>query len=106
MEDNCMILRICQLVTKKYCHGINSWDYDVSNGRCVAMMASGHDWNDYLGKAVACGFEYLLGTVFRVLEPKSIARTYTCLDCCPACTGKRQLDFLSLSQKLPWNREF
>jgi hypothetical protein len=68
-------------------------------------MASGLDWHDYVGKVVACGFEYPLGTIFHMLEPKKLAGRYTCLDRCPACTGKKQLDFLSITQQLPWNQE-
>jgi len=74
-------------------------------GKCESKMASGLDWHDYLGKVVACGFEFPLGTVFYVLEPERIAGKYSCLDRCPACTDNKQLDFLGLTQKLPWNQE-
>ena len=87
------------------CHTVNCWDYNISTERCESTMASGLDWHDYLGQTVACGFEYPLGTVFRVLEPEKLAGEYICLDRCPACTGTRQLDFLSPIQQLPWNQE-
>jgi hypothetical protein len=87
------------------CHTVNCWDYDLVEGRCKSLMASGLDWHEYVGEALACGFEYPLGTVFYVLEPERITGKYTCLDRCPACTDKKQLDFLSLTQKLPWNQE-
>ena len=69
------------------------------------MMASGLDWHDYVGRALACGFEYPMETVFRVFEPEKLAGKYPCLDRCPACTGKKQLDFLNLTQQLPWNEK-
>ncbi|MGB8212002.1 MAG: hypothetical protein WCE68_00455 [Anaerolineales bacterium] len=84
------------------CHTTNCFDYDVEAGRCRSPMASGLDWHGFIGKVVACGFEFPLGTVFRVLTPAKLAGEYICLDRCPACTGKHLLDFLSASQQLPW----
>ena len=96
---------VCANQENGVCHTVNCWEYNFMEGRCKSNMATGLDWHDYVGKAVACGFEYPLGTVFRVLEPKKLAGKYPCLDRCPACTGKNQLDFLSLTQQLPWNQE-
>lgn len=96
---------LCANQENGLCHTVNCWDYDVMEGRCRSTMASGLDWHAYVGKTVACGFEYPLGTVFRVLEPEKIAGDYPCLDRCPACTNIRKLDFLSRQQELPWNEK-
>jgi hypothetical protein len=96
---------VCANQEGELCHTVNCWDYDLADRRCRSLMASRLDWHDYVGKAVARGFEYLLGTVFCVLEPQNLAGKYLCLDRCPACTGKKQLNFLSLTHKLPWNQE-
>ena len=96
---------VCANQERGICHTVNCWEYNVSEGRCESTMASGLDWHEYVDRIVACGFEYPLGTVFHVLAPGKLAGTYTCLDRCPACTGKKQLDFLSLFQQLPWNEE-
>ena len=96
---------VCVNQVNGVCHTVNCWEYNVFDGRCKSAMATGLDWHNFIGRAVACGFEYPLGTIFRVLEPEKLAGKYTCLDRCPACTGKRQLDFLSLKQELPWNQE-
>jgi hypothetical protein len=100
-----MVNGVCANQENGVCHTVNCWEYNVFEGKCESKMASGLDWHGYVGKAVACGFEYPLGTVFRVLEPESMAGTYPCLDRCPACTGKNLLDFLSPTQELPWNQE-
>jgi len=96
---------VCANMERGICHTMNCWEYDVMEGKCKSRMSSGLDWHGYVGKVVACGFEYPLGTVFQVLEPEKVAGAYACLDRCPACTGKNQLDFLSLNQILPWNQE-
>lgn len=96
---------ICANQEKGMCHTINCWEFNVFEGKCESAMATGLDWHDYVGKAVACGFEYPLGTIFHVLEPEKLAGMYTCLDRCPACTSNNQLDFLSLTQELPWNQK-
>jgi hypothetical protein len=94
---------VCANQENGVCHTVNCWDYDVMEGKCKSKMASGLDWHAYVSKAVAYGFEYPLGTVFRVRKPAKIAGDYPCLDRCPACTNKRQLNFLNVIQQLPWN---
>lgn len=96
---------VCMNQENGVCHTVNCWDYLVMEGKCKSKMASGLDWHAYVGKAVACGFEYPLGTVFHVLEPEAVRGTYPCLDRCPACTEKKVLDFLSGEKRLPWNEE-
>ena len=96
---------MCAQQEGKLCHTVNCWDFDLLAGRCRSPMASGLDWREYTGKALACGYGYPLGTVFRVLEPAGLAGDYPCLDRCPDCTGKRLLDFVSLYQALPWQTE-
>ena len=96
---------ICANQDGALCHTVNCWDFDLLTGRCRSAMASGLDWREYIGKALACGYEYSLGTVFRVLEPASLAGDYPCLDRCPDCTSKRLLDFISAYQALPWQTE-
>lgn len=91
----------CANVTDGVCHTMNCWDWDIEAGICRSPMASGLPFESYYGKAVACGYEYPLYTVFEVTYPLEIAGSYTCLDRCPACTGKRQLDFLSHDWVLP-----
>jgi len=96
---------VCANQENGVCHTVNCWEYDVMEGNCKSKMATGLDWHDYIGQAVACGFEYPMGTKFQVLEPEKLSGIFVCLDRCPACTGKRQLDFLSLIQELPWNQK-
>jgi len=84
------------------CHTVNCFDYDLLAGRCRSPMATGLDWHQFLGRSVACGYEYPIGTVFHVITPAKLAGDHPCLDRCPACTGKKLLDFLSPFQQLPW----
>jgi hypothetical protein len=93
----------CKNVEDGICHTMNCFDYDLDAGECVSMMTTGLDWKDYFGKSVACGAEYPLYTIFRVITPMQIAGDYECLDRCPACTGKKILDFLSTVWTLNWN---
>jgi hypothetical protein len=81
---------------------LNCWDWDEELKECHSMMATGLDWRNYFGKSLACGAEFPLYTVFRVIHPLEIAGDYPCLDRCPACTGMRLLDFLDTGQRLPW----
>ncbi len=92
----------CINVENGICHTINCWSWDVVEGECISKMTSGLDWRDYYGKSVACGDEYPLYTIFRVIEPMVIAGDYECLDRCPYCTGKKVLDFLSNHWDLQW----
>jgi hypothetical protein len=80
----------------------NCWDWDAVEGVCRSLMSSGLDWRNYFGKSLACGEEYPLYTVFRVIHPVELAGDYPCLDRCPACSGLRVLDFLDTKQRLPW----
>lgn len=92
----------CKNIENGVCHTTNCWDYDLVKGECRSMMTSGLDWRNYFGKALACGSEYPLYTIFRVLTPTQLAGDYECLDRCPACTGKKILDFLSTEWTLNW----
>lgn len=44
-------------------------------GRCISRMASGHNWERFVGLACACPVEYPFGTRFIVQ-----GKTWTCLD--------------------------
>jgi hypothetical protein len=79
------------------------WDEDTKN--CVSTMASGLEWREWYGKALACDSQYPFWTIFRVVKPVSIRGDYICLDRGGLIEGTRYLDFLDTFQRLPWNNE-
>lgn len=86
--------------------GVNCAEFDISKNECMSFMASGLDWRDYWGIAIACPLEYPIGTRIYVIKPELISRYYMCLDYCPACTvDNRYIDFLDTELRLPWRSE-
>jgi hypothetical protein len=82
--------------------GDNCSDWNEETGECDSMMASGLDWRNYFGSAVACPVTYPLYTVIEVEYPAMMAGRWTCLDYCPLCSEGGLLDFLQEYQVLEW----
>ena len=83
--------------------GVNCSQWDEETQTCVSTMASGKDWRQWYGKALACPSVYPMYTVFRVTSPESIAGDYVCLDRGGSLEGTNYLDFLDTQQRLEWN---
>jgi hypothetical protein len=83
--------------------GVNCREWDEVNQVCLSTMASGLDWSQWYGRAVACSSEYPLWTIFRVVDPLTLAGDWDCLDRGGMKDGTIYLDFLDTYLRLPWN---
>lgn len=74
----------------------------LQDGTCSPYMASGQLWRDWVGRAVAVGFEMLdrmpIGSCWL---RNTDGKQFFVQDICPAC-GDRYIDFLSPRQEYPW----
>lgn len=77
------------------CSTVNCWDYSVADKTCKSKMTSGEPWQAWVDRAVACSYDFPLGTKFRVVDPPSLAGEWICMDRGGDIQGSR-LDFLQV----------
>jgi len=86
------VLELTDLVAVggRYMMTANCWNYDAYKNRCTSPVASGDDWQDWLGTGAACGPSYEFGTILVLVDHD---REFVCVDRGGAI-GDDVIDFL------------